>query len=137
MCAFSDFVLLEILQLVRPFLESKTFKKVKFVYSNNPESQKIMEENFDADTLETSFGGKNPVGFNYEDYAQRMIEDDKKMTDYVDSGCSSPSCRAILSKPPDSAAASDVDSAASDEDDDEDEIPLHLDIPDDDKLQEK
>ncbi|XP_038881392.1 phosphatidylinositol transfer protein 3-like [Benincasa hispida] len=121
--------------MVRPFLESKTFKKVKFVYSNNPESRKIMEDNFDADELETSFGGKNPVGFNYEDYSQRMMEDDKKMTHFIDSGCSSPIYKAILSKSQllDSAA-SDVDSQTSDEESNNDEIPLSLEHPDD-KLQ--
>ncbi|KAA0041850.1 hypothetical protein IC582_019720 [Cucumis melo] len=122
--------------MVRPFLESKTSKKVKFVYSNNPESLKIMADNFDADKLETSFGGKNPIGFNYEDYSQRMMEDDKKMTRFIDSGCSSPTYKALLSKSQllDSAA-SDFDSQASDDESDTDEIPSNLGLPDD-KLQE-
>lgn len=122
--------------MVRPFLESKTFKKVKFVYSNNPDSQKIMEDNFNSDELETSFGGKNPVGFNYEDYSQRMIEDDKKMTHFIDSGCSSPTYKAILSKSQllDSAA-SEVSSQPSDKESDNDEIPINLKLPDDRKLQ--
>ncbi|KAI6673609.1 hypothetical protein NL676_001515 [Syzygium grande] len=71
-------------KMVKPFLETKTFKKVKFVYSDDPQSQKIMEELFDMDKLESAFGGKNPVGFNYETYAQLMREDDKKkMSDSV------------------------------------------------------
>lgn len=119
--------------MVRPFLESKTYKKVKFVYSNNPESQKIMEENFDEEKLETSFGGKSPIGFNYEDYAKRMMEDDKKMTHFIDTGCSSPIYRTILSTSqlPDSAA-SDADSdEASDHEHSDDEIPSNLKTPDD------
>ncbi|XP_023543469.1 phosphatidylinositol transfer protein 3-like [Cucurbita pepo subsp. pepo] len=123
--------------MVRPFLESKTFKKVKFVYSNNPESQKIMEDNFNVEELETSFGGKNPVGFNYEDYARRMVEGDKKKTEFVDSGFSSPTSKSILSKSqlPDSAV-SDVNSQDSDDESDNEMQPSNLALPDD-KLQEK
>lgn len=79
--------------MVKPFIEPRTFKKVKFVYSNNPQSQKIMEELFDMDKLESAFGGRNSVGFDYEAYAQRMKEDDKKMPYFITSGCSSPSCQ--------------------------------------------
>lgn len=73
--------------MVKPFIEFKTFQKVRFVYSNNPQSEKIMEELFDKDKLESAFGGRNSNGFDYEAYAQRMKEDDQKMTN----GCSSPS----------------------------------------------
>uniref|UniRef100_A0A5B7A2S0 Putative random slug protein 5-like n=1 Tax=Davidia involucrata TaxID=16924 RepID=A0A5B7A2S0_DAVIN len=76
--------------LVKPFLEPKTYKKVKFVYSDNPQSQKIMEELFDMDKLESAFGGRNSNGFNYEAYAARMMEADKRMSDFINSGCSSP-----------------------------------------------
>lgn len=122
--------------MVRPFLESKTYKKVKFVYSNNPESQKIMEDNFDQENLETSFGGKNPVGFNYESYAKRMMEDDNKMSHFVDSGCSSPTFRTILSnsQPPDTAASDSDQAFDEDDNDDDEEVPSNLKIPDD-KLQ--
>ena len=41
------------------------------------------------DKLESYFGGKNTVGFNYEAYAQKMKEDDKSMSDVFDSCCSS------------------------------------------------
>eukprot|EP01018_Ginkgo_biloba_P006924 Gb_02528 [translate_table: standard] len=64
--------------VVKPFLEVKTAKKVKFVYSNDAESTKIMEELFNMDELECAFGGKNVVEFNKDDYGQRMREDDKK-----------------------------------------------------------
>ncbi|XP_028766830.1 phosphatidylinositol transfer protein 3 isoform X2 [Neltuma alba] len=76
--------------MVKPFLEPKTYRKVRFVYPENPKSRKIMEEVFDMDKLESRFGGKNPAGFNYEAYALRLREDDKKISDFADSGCSSP-----------------------------------------------
>nr|AFK36318.1 unknown [Lotus japonicus] len=76
--------------MVRPFIEPKTYKKVTFAYPDNPRSCKMMEELFDMDKLESYFGGKNTVGFNYEAYAQKMREDDRKMSDLIDSGCSSP-----------------------------------------------
>ncbi|PON55734.1 CRAL-TRIO lipid binding domain containing protein [Trema orientale] len=78
-------------KMVKPFIEPKTFKKVKFVYSNNPQSQKIMEELFDMDKLECTFGGRKSLGFEYEAHAERMKEDDKRMSHLITSGCSSPS----------------------------------------------
>lgn len=66
-------------KIVKPFLEHKTYKKVKFVYSDNVDSQRIMTELFDMDKLESAFGGHNPVGFDINSYAERMKEDDKKM----------------------------------------------------------
>ncbi|KAF8724148.1 hypothetical protein HU200_021164 [Digitaria exilis] len=66
-------------KIVRPFLDHETRKKVKFVYSNDKESQKIMAEVFDMDELDSAFGGNNPATFEYNSYAERMQEDDKKM----------------------------------------------------------
>lgn len=70
--------------LVKPFLEHKTYKKVKFVYSDQPQSLKIMEALFDMDKLESAFGGKSTENFNYQTYAKRMKEDEKKMRDASD-----------------------------------------------------
>lgn len=67
-------------KVVKPFLEQKTYKKVKFVYSDDIESQKTITDIFDMDKLESAFGGRNPVGFDYNQYAERMKEDDKKMS---------------------------------------------------------
>ncbi|KAK7286619.1 hypothetical protein RJT34_21741 [Clitoria ternatea] len=78
--------------MVKPFLELKTYKKAVFVYTDNPRSRMIMEEMFDMDKLESYFGGKNAVGFNYEAYAVKMKEDDKKIAQAFDSCCPSPSC---------------------------------------------
>ncbi|XP_008808184.2 phosphatidylinositol transfer protein 3-like [Phoenix dactylifera] len=65
--------------VVKPFLEPKTYRKVKFVYSDDHSTKKIMEELFNMDELECAFGGHNQVGFNINDYAQRMREDDKRI----------------------------------------------------------
>ena len=56
-----------------------------------------MEELFDIDKLESAFGGKNSVGFDYEAYAVRMKEDDK-MSHLGTSGCSSPYQSSIMSE---------------------------------------
>lgn len=73
-------------KVVKPFLEQKTYKKVKFVYSDDIESQKIITDIFDMDKLESAFGGRNSVGFDYNQYAERMKEDDKKMSALSTSG---------------------------------------------------
>jgi hypothetical protein len=64
---------------VKPFLDHETHKKVKFVYSNDKESLKIMAEVFDLDKLDSAFGGRNAATFEYTSYAEQMKEDDKKM----------------------------------------------------------
>ncbi|KAJ4977773.1 hypothetical protein NE237_008553 [Protea cynaroides] len=76
--------------MVKPFIEPRTYNKVKFVYSNDSASQKIMQEIFDMDKLESVFGGRSTVGFDYKEYSERMREDDKKMFDFINSGCSTP-----------------------------------------------
>ncbi|XP_044511265.1 phosphatidylinositol transfer protein 3-like [Mangifera indica] len=68
--------------VVKPFLEPKTQNKVKFVYSDDLDSKKIMEELFDMDKLESAFGGNDNSGFNIDKYAERMQEDDKRMPSF-------------------------------------------------------
>lgn len=70
------------LQVVKPFLELKTQNKVKFVYSDDINTRRIMEDLFDMDQLESAFGGNDRVGFNINKYAERMREDDKKMPSF-------------------------------------------------------
>ncbi|XP_072952716.1 uncharacterized protein [Typha angustifolia] len=65
--------------VVKPFLEPKTYRKVKFVYSDDLSTKKIMEDHFNMDELECAFGGNNQVAFNIDDYAAKMREDDKRM----------------------------------------------------------
>lgn len=64
--------------VVKPFLDPKTQKKVKFVYPQDEESDKLMESRFDLDTLESNFGGKIASRFDKDDYAKIMKEDDLK-----------------------------------------------------------
>lgn len=49
----------------------------------------VMEEHLDMDKLESYFGGKNTVGFNYEAYARKMKADESNMSGVLDSCCSS------------------------------------------------
>ncbi|RZS22161.1 hypothetical protein BHM03_00054903, partial [Ensete ventricosum] len=72
-------------KVVKPFLDQKTYKKVKFVYSDDTDSQKIMTDLFDINNLESAFGGYNQVGFDFNKYAEQMKEDDKKMSALVNS----------------------------------------------------
>ncbi|KAH7524429.1 hypothetical protein FEM48_Zijuj06G0118200 [Ziziphus jujuba var. spinosa] len=65
--------------LVKPFLEPKTYNKVKFAYSDDLNAKKIMEDLFDMDKLESAFGGNDTAPFDINKYAERMKEDDKKM----------------------------------------------------------
>lgn len=78
-------------QMVKPFLEPKTYKKVIFAYPDHPKSRVMMEELFDMETLEACFGGNNKVGMNYEAYGKKMRENDKRVSGLIDSGGSSPS----------------------------------------------
>jgi len=66
-------------KVVKYFLEPKTTNKVKFVYSDDPSTMKIMEEEFEVDKLESAFGGKDNVDFDINKYAEKMREDDKRM----------------------------------------------------------
>lgn len=66
-------------KLAKPFLEPKTAKKVNFVYTDDPNSKKMMEDMFDLSELEPSFGGKGNTGFDIKEYSERMREDDKKV----------------------------------------------------------
>ncbi|KAI4307364.1 hypothetical protein L6164_030564 [Bauhinia variegata] len=68
--------------MVKPLLEPKTYNKVKFVYSDDLNSKKIMEDLFDSDQLESGFGGNDDTGFDISKYAERMKEDDKKIPSF-------------------------------------------------------
>lgn len=72
-------VFITLFQVVKPFLEPKTRKKVKFVYADDVSTMKIMEELFEMEQLESAFGGKSSDSFDIQKYAQRMKEDDEKM----------------------------------------------------------
>ncbi|RLN30013.1 hypothetical protein C2845_PM05G22010 [Panicum miliaceum] len=64
-------------KIIRHFLEPKMNEKVKFVYNNNSESQRIMGDMFDLDKLESTFGGRNTVGLDINKYAETMRRRDQ------------------------------------------------------------
>lgn len=70
------------LQMVKPILETKTYNKVKFGYSDDQNTKKIMEDLFDLDHLESAFGGNDNTPFDINKYAERMKEDDKKIPSF-------------------------------------------------------
>uniref|UniRef100_A0A0E0HE21 CRAL-TRIO domain-containing protein n=1 Tax=Oryza nivara TaxID=4536 RepID=A0A0E0HE21_ORYNI len=64
-------------KIVCYFIEPKLKEKVKFVYTNNPESHKIVADMFDLDKLESAFGGRNTLPFDMDKYAERMKRSDQ------------------------------------------------------------
>lgn len=64
--------------VVKPFLDPKTQKKVKFVYAKDEESEKVMDSLFDLNQLESAFGGRSALRFDKDEYATVMKEDDIK-----------------------------------------------------------
>lgn len=74
-----------------------------------------MEELFDMDKLESKFGGRSSAGFVYQTYAQRMMEDDRKISDLIDSGGLSPLSSAMSECQQSDSLVTDHCSEASDE----------------------
>ncbi|KAG5544288.1 hypothetical protein RHGRI_016890 [Rhododendron griersonianum] len=88
-------------KVAKLFLEPKTANKVKFVYSKDPNTLKIMEEEFDVDQLESAFGGKDNADFDFDKYSERMREDDKRMQSQWEGGniaCEAPPSTLIPSQ---------------------------------------
>lgn len=65
--------------MVKVLLETESYNKIKFVYSNDQNTKKTMEGLFDMDQLEPAFGGNNATEFDMNKYAKRMREEDNKM----------------------------------------------------------
>jgi len=63
-------------QIVKYFLDSKTFQKVKFVYPKNEESLEVMHKTFDTDVLPVEFGGKNNIEYDHQEFSRLMAKDD-------------------------------------------------------------
>jgi hypothetical protein len=62
------------MQIVKPFFDPTTARKVKFVYSNNAEPMKILHTLFDKGKVESSLAGDD---FNFTEYGRQMQNDDK------------------------------------------------------------
>lgn len=65
-------------QIVKYFLDAKTFKKVKFVYPNNTDSVELMKSYFDEENLPSEFGGKAMLKYDHEEFSRQMTQDDAK-----------------------------------------------------------
>jgi hypothetical protein len=65
------------MQILERFIEPALNQRVKFVYSKNSESQKMMAEMFDLDKLESAFGGRNTSDLDIAKYAERMTKQDQ------------------------------------------------------------
>lgn len=125
-------------KIAKPFLDPKTVSKVKFVYSDDPNSKKMMEELFDMSLMESAFGGDDEADFDVNKYAERMREDDKKLSsfwkkDYNSASSAQPTVTADPSLEP---TNSDSDSDALDEkagklslDVDEEDSPIEETLP--------
>lgn len=66
------------MQIVKYFLDAKTFQKVKFVYPKNKDSVELMRSLFDEDNLPTEFGGKAILKYDHEEFSRQMAQDDLK-----------------------------------------------------------
>ncbi|RCV18377.1 hypothetical protein SETIT_3G296300v2 [Setaria italica] len=64
-------------KIVKHFIEPTLQERVKFIYSNNSESQRIMADMFDMDKLESAFGGRNTARLDINQYAERMRRRDQ------------------------------------------------------------
>ncbi|XP_021900806.1 random slug protein 5 [Carica papaya] len=65
-------------KIVKYFLDTKTFQKVKFVYPKNKDSMEVMRSYFDEQNLPTEFGGKANLQYDHEEFSKLMVEDDIK-----------------------------------------------------------
>lgn len=67
-----------VLQIVKYFLDPKTFQKVRFVYPKNKDSVEIMTSYFDVENLPTEFGGNATLKYDHEEFSRQMAKDDVK-----------------------------------------------------------
>ncbi|KAL3514089.1 hypothetical protein ACH5RR_026806 [Cinchona calisaya] len=127
-------------KMVKPFLEPKTANKVKFVYSEDCNTKKLLAELFDIDLLEPAFGGKQGEDFDINRYAERMKEDDKKVPLFWKTEGGDPATASLPVQGTDDSSALDSDSETLDEKADDGssshEADTTDDLPTDDPLQE-
>ncbi|KAE9603575.1 hypothetical protein Lal_00002197 [Lupinus albus] len=65
-------------KIVKYFLDTKTFQKVKFVYPKNKDSMALMNSYFDEENLPKELGGKSILDYNHEEFSRLMAQDDLK-----------------------------------------------------------
>ncbi|KAL3643277.1 hypothetical protein CASFOL_014092 [Castilleja foliolosa] len=66
------------IKVVKYFLDSKTFQKVKFLYPKKEDSVELMRTYFDVENLPTEFGGKATLQYDHEEFSRQMAQDDVK-----------------------------------------------------------
>ncbi|GAQ81173.1 Sec14p-like phosphatidylinositol transfer family protein [Klebsormidium nitens] len=80
--------------LIQPFVDPVTHKKVRFVQGKSKDCKALMEETFELEHLEEAFGGQSKATFDFAAYTQMMEEDERRIAQYWDQPVSS-SSRAI------------------------------------------
>ncbi|CAN4080062.1 unnamed protein product [Withania somnifera] len=65
-------------KVVKYFIDTKTFEKIKFVYSNNKDSMELMKTLFDTENLPSEFGGKATLNYDHEELSRLMAQEDVK-----------------------------------------------------------
>ncbi|XP_074263003.1 uncharacterized protein LOC141585844 [Silene latifolia] len=65
-------------KMVKPFLGARIRDRVKFVYSNDSTTMKIMEDIFETEQLESVLGSKAADSFDIHTYAEWMKKEDEK-----------------------------------------------------------
>nr|AFK40904.1 unknown [Lotus japonicus] len=72
-------------KIVKYFMDTKTFQKVKFVYSENKDSVELMRSYFDEENLPKELGGKSLMNYNHEEFSKLMTQDDLKCAAFWES----------------------------------------------------
>lgn len=72
----------QLMQVVKFFVDAKTFEKIKFVYPNDKQSAEVMKSFFDAENLPSEFGGKASLKYDHEEFSRLMAEEDVKTAKY-------------------------------------------------------
>lgn len=67
-----------LVQVVKYFIDAKTFEKIKFVYPNNQDSMELMKTFFDTENLPCEFGGKATLNYDHEEFSRLMAQEDVK-----------------------------------------------------------
>ncbi|XP_060195641.1 uncharacterized protein LOC132624904 isoform X2 [Lycium barbarum] len=65
-------------KVVKYFIDTKTFEKIKFVYPNNKDSVELMKTFFDTENLPSEFGGKATLNYDHEEFSKLMAQEDVK-----------------------------------------------------------
>lgn len=65
-------------KVVKYFVDTKTFQKIKFVYPKSKDSVELMRSFFDIENLPSEFGGKGTLKYDHEEFSKLCEQDDVK-----------------------------------------------------------